>query len=80
MAKRYFMTLAGVKCEISEARAAQIRRLQALIRAQRANDSAVDVPGGTGEDSAVDVPADVPVDGDADRLIIPTGNADDGIK
>jgi hypothetical protein len=77
MAKRYFMTLAGVKCEISEARAAQIRRLQALIRAQRANDSAVDVPGGTGEDSAVDVP----VDGDADRLIIPTGNtADDGIK
>ena len=65
MAKRYYMTLAGVKCEIPEERAAQIRRLQALIRAQRANDSAVDVSGDTGEDSAVDVP----VDGDADRLI-----------
>ena len=67
------MTLAGVKCEISEARAAQIRRLQALIRAQRANDSAVDVSEDTGEDSAVDVPVDVPVDGD----VVPVdGDAD----
>ena len=73
---KYYMTLAGVKCEISEARAAQIRRLQALIRAQRANDSAVDVSEDTGEDSAVDVP----VDGDADRLINRAATADDGIK
>ena len=58
MAKRYYMTLAGVKCEISEARAAQIRRLQALIRAQRATDSA-NVPANVpAEDSAATIPAD----------------------
>lgn len=36
MEKRYFATLAGVKVEISEERANQIKRLQATIRAQRA--------------------------------------------
>ena len=54
MAKRYFMTLAGVKCEISEERAKQIQRLKEIIRAQRATDSA-NVPA---EDSAATIPAD----------------------
>lgn len=36
MGKRYFATLAGVKVEISEERANQIRALQEKIRAQRA--------------------------------------------
>lgn len=49
MKKRYFATIAGVKVEISEERANQIKRLQAIIRAQRA--TATDSAGTkTGED------------------------------
>lgn len=36
MGKRYFATIAGVKVEITEERANQIRALQEKIRAQRA--------------------------------------------
>lgn len=40
MEKRYFATIAGVKVEITEERANQIRALQEKIRMQRANSPA----------------------------------------
>lgn len=40
MGKRYFATIAGVKVEITEERANQIRALQEKIRMQRANSPA----------------------------------------
>lgn len=36
MEKRYFATIAGARIEITKERADQIKRLQAIIRAQRA--------------------------------------------